>query len=62
MRWVRLRASLPALLGGLRVAAPNAVLGAILAEFGSGLALGPRHLSARLARPRRSRRGCGGSA
>ncbi|MEP2746586.1 MAG: ABC transporter permease subunit [Bauldia litoralis] len=36
MRWVRLRASLPALLGGLRVAAPNAVLGAILAEFGSG--------------------------
>ena len=36
MRWVRLRSSLPALLGGLRVAAPNAVLGAILAEFGSG--------------------------
>ena len=28
--------SLPALLGGLRVAAPNAVLGAILAEFGGG--------------------------
>ena len=36
MRWVRLRSSLPALLGGLRVAAPNAVLGAILAEFGGG--------------------------
>ena len=36
MRWVRLRSALPALLGGLRVAAPNAVLGAILAEFGSG--------------------------
>ena len=36
MRWVRLRSSVPALLGGLRVAAPNAVLGAILAEFGSG--------------------------
>jgi len=33
---VRLRSSLPALLGGLRIAAPNAVLGAILAEFGSG--------------------------
>ncbi len=36
MRWIRLRSSVPALLGGLRVAAPNAVLGAILAEFGSG--------------------------
>ena len=36
MRLVRLRTSLPALLGGLRVAAPNAVLGAILAEFGGG--------------------------
>lgn len=36
MRWVRLRSSLPALLGGLRLAAPNAVLGAMLAEFGSG--------------------------
>lgn len=40
MRLVRLRASLPALLGGLRVAAPNAVLGAILAEFGSGSRFG----------------------
>jgi ABC-type nitrate/sulfonate/bicarbonate transport system permease component len=36
MRWIRLRAALPALLGAFRVAAPNAVLGAILAEFGSG--------------------------
>lgn len=36
MRLVRLRAALPAFLGGLRVAAPNAVLGAVLAEFGSG--------------------------
>jgi ABC-type nitrate/sulfonate/bicarbonate transport system permease component len=35
-RLVRLRGALPALLGGLQVAAPNAVLGAILAEFGSG--------------------------
>jgi sulfonate transport system permease protein len=40
MRWIRLRASLPALLGGLRVAAPNAVLGAVLAEFGSGARFG----------------------
>jgi ABC-type nitrate/sulfonate/bicarbonate transport system permease component len=36
LRLVRLRSSLPALLAGLRVAAPNAVLGAILAEFGGG--------------------------
>ena len=36
LRWVRWRAALPAILGGLRVAAPNAVLGAILAEFGGG--------------------------
>ena len=36
LRLVRLRSSLPALLGGLRVAAPAAVLGAILAEFGGG--------------------------
>lgn len=36
LRLVRLRSSMPALLGGLRVAAPNAVLGAILAEFGGG--------------------------
>jgi sulfonate transport system permease protein len=41
MRLVRLRA-LPAIMGGFQVAAPNAVLGAILAEFGGGRALGPR--------------------
>jgi len=36
MRWVRLRSSLPTVLAGLRVAAPAAVLGSLLAEFGSG--------------------------
>jgi sulfonate transport system permease protein len=36
MRLVRLRSALPAIMGGFQVAAPNAVLGAILAEFGSG--------------------------
>ena len=36
MRWLRLRSCLPGLLGGLRVAAPAAILGSILAEFGSG--------------------------
>ena len=36
LRLVRLRSSLPTLLAGLRVAAPAAVLGAILAEFGGG--------------------------
>lgn len=36
MRLVRLRSALPSILGGLRIAAPNAVLGAILAEFGGG--------------------------
>lgn len=36
MRFVRLRGALPAILSGFRVAAPNAVLGAILAEFGGG--------------------------
>ena len=36
LRWVRLRSCLPGLLGGLRVAAPAAILGSILAEFGSG--------------------------
>ena len=35
-RLVRLRAALPVILAGLRVAAPNAVLGSILAEFGGG--------------------------
>ena len=36
MRLVQVRSALPAILGGLRIAAPNAVLGAILAEFGGG--------------------------
>lgn len=33
---IQLRQALPVILSGLRVAAPNAVLGAILAEFGGG--------------------------
>ncbi|MEZ5668702.1 MAG: ABC transporter permease subunit [Alphaproteobacteria bacterium] len=37
---VRLRAALPGLLAGLQVAAPAAVLGAILAEFGGGVRWG----------------------
>jgi ABC-type nitrate/sulfonate/bicarbonate transport system permease component len=36
MRLIRLRGAVPAILSGFRVAAPNAVLGAILAEFGGG--------------------------
>jgi len=36
LRWLRLRSCVPGLLSGLRVAAPAAILGAILAEFGSG--------------------------
>jgi sulfonate transport system permease protein len=36
MRRVQLRGAIPAILSGFRVAAPNAVLGAILAEFGGG--------------------------
>lgn len=36
LRFVQLRSALPVILGGLRIAAPNAVLGAILAEFGGG--------------------------
>jgi sulfonate transport system permease protein len=36
LRFVQLRGALPAILSGFRVAAPNAVLGAILAEFGGG--------------------------
>ena len=36
VRRVRLRSGLPTLLAGLRVAAPAAVLGSLLAEFGSG--------------------------
>jgi sulfonate transport system permease protein len=35
-RWVRVRSGFPAMLAGLRVAAPNAVLGSLLAEFGGG--------------------------
>ena len=34
--FVQLRGAIPAILSGFRVAAPNAVLGAILAEFGGG--------------------------
>ncbi len=36
LRLVRLRSALPSILGGFRIAAPAAVLGAILAEFGGG--------------------------
>jgi len=36
LKLVQLRSALPAILGGLRIAAPSAVLGAILAEFGGG--------------------------
>ena len=36
LRWIRLRGGLPTVLSGLRVAAPAAVLGSLLAEFGSG--------------------------
>ncbi len=36
MRHVRIRGALPDLLAGFRVAAPLAVLGAVLGEFGSG--------------------------
>jgi len=36
LRLVQLRSALPVILSGFRVAAPAAVLGAILAEFGSG--------------------------
>lgn len=36
LRWVQVRGAVPAILSGFRVAAPNAVLGAILAEFGGG--------------------------
>jgi ABC-type nitrate/sulfonate/bicarbonate transport system permease component len=36
LRWLRLRSCVPGILAGLRVAAPAAILGAILAEFGSG--------------------------
>lgn len=36
LRLVLFRGALPSIMAGLRVAAPNAVLGAILAEFGGG--------------------------
>ena len=36
LRFLRLRSCVPGLLAGLRTAAPAAILGAILAEFGSG--------------------------
>lgn len=36
MKFVRLRGAVTDILSGLRIAAPNAVLGAILAEFGGG--------------------------
>ncbi len=36
LRLVQFRGALPSILSGLRIAAPNAVLGAILAEFGGG--------------------------
>jgi sulfonate transport system permease protein len=40
LRFARLRSALPALLAGLRAAAPLAVLGAMLGEFGSGVRWG----------------------
>lgn len=36
LRFVQGRSALPVILSGLRIAAPNAVLGSILAEFGGG--------------------------
>lgn len=36
LRFVRIRSCLPGLLAGLQVAAPAAILGSIMAEFGSG--------------------------
>lgn len=36
LRFVQFRAAVPSILSGLRIAAPNAVLGSILAEFGGG--------------------------
>jgi sulfonate transport system permease protein len=40
MRLIRLRAALPSILAGFRVASAGAVLGAILGEFGSGVRWG----------------------
>lgn len=36
LRLVQLRAAMPTIIAGFQIAAPNAVLGAILAEFGGG--------------------------
>lgn len=36
LRWIRLRSSLPSVMSGLRAGATTAILGAMLAEFGSG--------------------------
>lgn len=36
MRLIQFRGALPSIIAGLQIAAPNAVLGAILAEFGGG--------------------------
>jgi ABC-type nitrate/sulfonate/bicarbonate transport system permease component len=36
LRLAQMRSALPSILSGLRIAAPNAVLGSILAEFGGG--------------------------
>lgn len=50
-RLVRLRSALPSVLSGLRVAAPAALLGALLAEFGGGVRWGlGSYLLASLAR------------
>ncbi len=43
LRSVRLRHAVPTLLAGLQIAAPNAVLGSLLAEFGSGSGAGLGH-------------------
>ena len=60
MRFVRLRSALPAILAGLRTAAPLSVLGAILGEFGSGVRWGlGSFLLGSLGTP--IRRGCWGS-
>ncbi|HZQ87671.1 MAG TPA: ABC transporter permease subunit [Acidimicrobiales bacterium] len=40
MRYVRLRSAVPSVLAGMRMAAPAALLGAILAEFGGGVRWG----------------------
>ena len=59
LRLVQLRGAVPAILSGFRVAAPNAVLGAILAEFGGGGRWTRAYLLGRSAAP--TRHGSGGS-